>query len=142
VGKNFDTDVQDEMRRALGMYAPFHSAHEGYAVVMEEFDELWDEVRKKPGDRDWPAMYAECVQCTAMCIRFAYDVVLPKLGGSDETRAAQATDPELKAWNARLREEADQLRADLREALRDAEHYKHMYWTKSDQLAAFEHPSE
>lgn len=52
----------------------FHNQHEGYAVILEEIDELWDEVKKNQRDYDIPAMRKEAIQCAAMCIRFATEL--------------------------------------------------------------------
>lgn len=51
------------------------SAHEGYAVLLEEVDELWDHVRTKQKDRDLASMREEAIQVAAMAIRFAVDVI-------------------------------------------------------------------
>ena len=44
-------DVLNEYRRAGETYDEFTSPHEGYAVLLEEVDELWDEIKndRKPG---------------------------------------------------------------------------------------------
>jgi hypothetical protein len=55
----------------MAIYPSFNSAHEGYAVLLEEFDELWDEVKKNPTKRDPAAMRKEAIQVAAMAIRFA-----------------------------------------------------------------------
>ena len=68
-----------ELRSAISRYPAFHSAHEGYAVLLEEVDELKDEVWKSPRKRDYEAMHAEAVQVAAMALRFIVDVTLPKL---------------------------------------------------------------
>jgi hypothetical protein len=52
------------------------SAHEGWAVLREEVDELWDEVKKKPSARNSTAMYSELVQVAAMAQRMAEDICL------------------------------------------------------------------
>jgi hypothetical protein len=49
----------------------YHSAHEGWAVMLEEVDELWDEVRKKRKNRDPRSMYKECVQIACCALKFA-----------------------------------------------------------------------
>ena len=39
-------DIEVELHRASEKHSAFHSGHEGYAVILEELDELWDEVKK------------------------------------------------------------------------------------------------
>jgi hypothetical protein len=68
-------DLRAEMDRAERAHGPFHSAHEGYAVILEELDELWEEVRKKRSKRSKAAMRREAVQVAAMAIRFIYDLL-------------------------------------------------------------------
>lgn len=69
--------IADEYRRAVASNAPFHSAHEGFAVIDEERDELWDEVKTNP--RKHPErnvkMQKEAIQLGAMAVRFLVDVV-------------------------------------------------------------------
>lgn len=67
-------DVRAELERANAEYGPFHSAHEGWAVVQEEVDELWDEVKKKSKVRSARRMREEAIQIAAMAIRFATDI--------------------------------------------------------------------
>ena len=39
-----------ELARAQSLFGSFNGPHEGWAVIFEELDELWDEVRaSKPG---------------------------------------------------------------------------------------------
>lgn len=66
--------VLREVDLAMEADEPFHSAHEGFAILKEEVDELWDEVKKKHKNRDYKAMRAEAVQIAAMAIRFAVEV--------------------------------------------------------------------
>lgn len=63
-----------EYGRACEMNGPFHSAHEGYAVILEELDELWEQVRLRDRDRDLDCMCREAVQIAAMALRFLVDV--------------------------------------------------------------------
>lgn len=63
-----------EVLKAENKYPAFNSAHEGFAVLLEEVDELWDEVKVKQGKRDVAAMRLEAVQVAAMAIRFLRDV--------------------------------------------------------------------
>lgn len=62
----------DELLRAQGLHRPMASAHEGYAVLLEELDELWDEVRKKNPDKK--RMREEALQVAAVALRFIHDV--------------------------------------------------------------------
>jgi hypothetical protein len=56
-----------------------NSAHEGFAVLAEEVDELWDHVKVKQGKRDVPEMVYEAVQVAAMALRFIIDVGRPEV---------------------------------------------------------------
>lgn len=63
-------EVRAELLRAIAKFPPFNSAHEGYAVLAEEVDELWDDVKRDfaQGQR------AEAVQVAAMAVRFVTDL--------------------------------------------------------------------
>ena len=63
-----------EATRAQKLYPKFNSAHEGYAVLLEEVEELWDEVKKNPRKRDPAAMREEAVHVAAMALRFLVDL--------------------------------------------------------------------
>lgn len=63
-------EVFDELRRAEDKFGPFHSAHEGYAILLEEVDELWQEIKHGTKDR----VHDEAVQVAAMAIRFLKDL--------------------------------------------------------------------
>ena len=67
-------EVLEELARARASFQPMASAHEGYAILLEEVDELWDEVKKSPKKRDPGAMRKEAIQTAAMAIRFLEDV--------------------------------------------------------------------
>lgn len=69
-------DVEAECHRACQLFPPFHSAHEAYAVILEELEEFWDEVRQKAAQRSPEAMRAELVQVAAMCLRTVIDLGL------------------------------------------------------------------
>jgi hypothetical protein len=68
------TAIIKELERATKINEPFHSAHEGFAVLLEEVDELKAEVWKKIYRRDRHQMIEEAVQVGAMAIRFLMDV--------------------------------------------------------------------
>ena len=61
-----------ELKHAREVHPAFNSAHEGYAVILEELDELWDEVKKRVKDKR--KLEEEAVQVAAMAMRFLTDV--------------------------------------------------------------------
>lgn len=67
-------EVAEELAFATDTYGPFASAHEGYAIIKEELDELWAEVMKKPAVRSKVRMREEAKQIAAMAIRFMEDI--------------------------------------------------------------------
>lgn len=66
--------VEAELLSAVRQFDPYHSAHEGYSVILEELDELWDEIKanKLPGAR--ARQRAEAVQVAATAARFLLDI--------------------------------------------------------------------
>lgn len=70
-------EVEREIDRAGTAYPPFNSAHEGFAILLEEVDELWDLVKVKQSKRDIEAMKAEAIQIAAMAVRFIEDCCEP-----------------------------------------------------------------
>jgi hypothetical protein len=67
--------VHTEFLFATEANGPFNSAHEGYAVILEEMDELWEEVKKKASSRDAGKLEKEAIQVAAMAVRFINDIV-------------------------------------------------------------------
>lgn len=63
-----------EVRQAMQNWPRFNSAHEGFAVLKEEVDELWEHVKTNQKKRDIAAMQKECIQVAAMAIRFAAEI--------------------------------------------------------------------
>ena len=63
-----------EFARTREKNAPMHGAHEGYAVLLEEFDELWDHVKMKPSKRNISDMRKEAIQIGAMALAFVIEV--------------------------------------------------------------------
>lgn len=68
--------VRNELERARGAHAPLNSAHEAYAVILEELDEFKVEVWRKRAERDPARMRAELIQIAAMAIRAVEDLEL------------------------------------------------------------------
>lgn len=73
-GTSIGVEVKAELDAATSKFGPFNSAHEGFAVLKEEVDELWDEVKAKQGARDVAKMRKEAIQVAAMAMRFVLDV--------------------------------------------------------------------
>ena len=61
--------VTEEYLDAVSKFGPFSSAHEGYAVILEELDEMWAEIKRN----DIRRAREEAVQVAAMAIRFLVD---------------------------------------------------------------------
>jgi len=73
-------DVLEEVYKAASKWPPMNSAHEAYAVLAEEVDELWDHVKTNQSKRDLQAMRKEAIQVAAMALRFAVEVCNEKVG--------------------------------------------------------------
>jgi NTP pyrophosphatase (non-canonical NTP hydrolase) len=66
--------VYREASQAMDNWPPFNSAHEGYGVLAEELDELWDHVKTNQKKRDIEKMRKEAIQVAAMALRFAVEI--------------------------------------------------------------------
>lgn len=62
--------VNTELNSANEKFPKFNSYHEGYAVIHEELDELWDEVKKKSINQEKWKLKSEAIQVAAMAIKF------------------------------------------------------------------------
>ena len=65
-------EVNWELSKAVKKFPPLHSAHEGYAVLLEEVEELKTEVFKR--HKELELMQKEAIQTAAMAVRFLIDV--------------------------------------------------------------------
>ncbi len=72
IQNNLLHDLSMEMNRATTYHSGMNSAHEGYAVILEEMDELWDEIKKNPHNPK--LMRKEAIHVATMAIRFVMDV--------------------------------------------------------------------
>ncbi|MCP4900032.1 MAG: hypothetical protein GY906_23940 [bacterium] len=69
-------EAADECIRASKIHAPFNSSHEAYAVISEELDEFWEQVRLRRQSRSPERMRKELIQVAAMAIRAVCDLKL------------------------------------------------------------------
>lgn len=73
-------DALKELSQAVGVWPAFNSAHEGFAVLSEEYDELKEHVWTNQKRRDLAKMRAEAIQVAAMAIRFAVECTTEETG--------------------------------------------------------------
>lgn len=64
--------IETEFLIANEKFGAFNSYHEGYAIIHEELDELWDRVKEREPNPE--ALKKEAKQVAAMAIRFLYDL--------------------------------------------------------------------
>jgi len=62
--------IKAEYEQATQKFGKFNSTHEGYGVIKEEFDELWDEIKANSSKE---VMEKEAIQLAAMSLRFLVD---------------------------------------------------------------------
>jgi hypothetical protein len=62
--------IRDEYLSARETHRPMAGRHEGYAVILEELDELWDEVKANNDTR----AKEEAIQVAAMALAFILEV--------------------------------------------------------------------
>lgn len=76
--------IREERKRARGRFPVFNSAHEGYAVLLEDFDELWEEI-KADHNGDRAKMIAEdATRVGATGLRLLVDIWGAELGECPE----------------------------------------------------------
>lgn len=73
-------DVKAELADVREQWPPMASLHEGYAILKEEVDEFWDEVKRKEADQDPLALYEELIQVAAMAVKTASDCLNVEYG--------------------------------------------------------------
>lgn len=63
-----------ELRRATENNPSYNSAHEAWAVLYEEVDELWEEVREKRENRSHHRMAKEAIQVACVAMRLVHSL--------------------------------------------------------------------
>lgn len=64
-------DVLAEYISAHQKFTAYASLHEGYAVILEELDELWAEIKKRSKDRSSTRLYEEAIQVASTACALA-----------------------------------------------------------------------
>lgn len=68
--------IENEVRRAKIMFPNnFVNQHEGYAVMLEEVDEFWDEVKKNQKNYNLLKQKKEAIQVAAMAVRICVELL-------------------------------------------------------------------
>lgn len=62
--------VKQELLKSNKKFPPFNSTHEGYAVILEEFEEMWDDIKQNLTAHS----VIECVQVAAMAVKYIVSV--------------------------------------------------------------------
>jgi len=68
-------EIIREVETAEANYPPLNYPHEAYAVILEEVDEYWEEVRKKQSARVMVDMRTELIHIAAMAFRAIRDTI-------------------------------------------------------------------
>ena len=74
-------EVGEQLAKAEKKHSSMRGAHEGYAVILEELDELWAEVKRQQIDH--AQMRKEALHIAAMALRFVKDVCDPEITDPD-----------------------------------------------------------
>lgn len=69
--QRFLESVQAELRAARAKHKPINSWHEGYAVILEEVEEFWEEAKRRIPEPE--RLHEELIQIAAMAVRTAVD---------------------------------------------------------------------
>jgi len=65
--------IDRELNFAVENFPRMVSYHEGFAILLEEVDELWDEIKQK--ELSQAEVRKEAVQVACMAIRFLLDLI-------------------------------------------------------------------
>ena len=68
------SELKKELERAVSKFGKFNNAHEGYAVLLEEVDELWDNIKLNQNTPNRLDMIRfEAIHVGTMAIRLIID---------------------------------------------------------------------
>lgn len=73
IGKSIKTIIA-EYNHTIVKHAPFHSTYEGWALIKQKVDVLWEEIKKEEAGGSKEVMIKEAAQIGAMAMRFIIDL--------------------------------------------------------------------
>jgi restriction endonuclease S subunit len=69
--------IELELQRAKARFPNrINSFHEGYGIILEEFDELWDEIKKNETTRSPAMIQSEGIHVIITVIRMLQDLII------------------------------------------------------------------
>jgi len=71
-----NTLMKQQVEECYLKYGKYSSFHEAMAVLREEFEELWDECKKKT--RDFDRIESEIVDCMTVLNKMYFDIVIDR----------------------------------------------------------------
>jgi NTP pyrophosphatase (non-canonical NTP hydrolase) len=75
VAIDYSQAIFEEMAFASIKFPKFASEHEGYAILLEEVNELWEAVKLNQKNPERKKLIEkECIQVGAMALRFLHDM--------------------------------------------------------------------
>jgi NTP pyrophosphatase (non-canonical NTP hydrolase) len=79
IAVHYCQEFYEEMADASKKFPAFASEHEGYAILLEEVDELWEAVKLNQNNPERERQIEkECIQVGAMALRFLHDMEIRK----------------------------------------------------------------
>jgi hypothetical protein len=79
IAVKYSQEFYEEMADASTKFPMFASEHEGYAILLEEVDELWEAIKLNQKNPERARrVEKECIQVGAMALRFLHDMELRK----------------------------------------------------------------
>lgn len=73
IGKSIKAIIV-EYNHTIIKHAPFNSTYEGWALIRQKVDALWEEVKKDETENSRAMMLKEAAQIGAMAMRFIIDI--------------------------------------------------------------------
>jgi hypothetical protein len=73
IGKSIKSIIA-EYNHTIIKHAPIHSTYEGWALIKQKVDQLWEEIKKEEATGSKEVMLKEAAQIGAMAMRFIIDL--------------------------------------------------------------------